>query len=194
MADNKVKYGLQNVYVAFHTDDGFGTPIHIPGAVNLTTDPEGNQNVFYADNLPYVTFNTNSGYTGSLEMALIPDAVLAEMFGWTVDDNGALVEDADGVAKPFALIYEVKGDAKNRRNVFYSVTAARPSGASATQTDSTEPNTETLNVTMIPKKLTFGSGASAIEKNVTKASMEPSATNTAAYNAFFSAVYLPSIS
>lgn len=194
MADNKVKYGLENVYVAFHTDNGFDTPIHIPGAVTLTTDPQGNQNVFYADNIPYVTFNTDSGYTGTLEMALVPDAVKAEMFGWQVDTNGALVEVSGGTPKAFALLYEVKGDAKGRRNAFYNVTAARPGSSAETQTDSTDPDTESLDITMIPKELTFGSGQSAFTKKVTKASMELSDTNAAAFNAFFSAVYLPALS
>lgn len=194
MAENKVRFGLENVYVAFKTDSGYDTPIAIPGAVNLSMNPEGNQDVFYADNIPYVTFSSNSGYTGDLEMALIPDAVLAEMFGWEVDSNDAIVENASGTPKAFALLYEVKGDAKSRRNVFYNVTAARPSGSAATTTDTTDPNTETLNITMIPAQFTTGTGSSAVTRNVTKASMELSETNTAAYNAFFSAVYVPTFS
>lgn len=194
MADNKVRFGLENVHVAFKTDEGYDTPIAIPGAVNLSTNPEGNQDVFYADNIPYVTFSGNSGYTGDLEMALIPDAVLVQMFGWEVDSNGALVENASGTPKSFALIYEVKGDAKARRNVFYNVSAARPSGSAATMTDTTDPNTETLSITMIPTQFTSGTGASAVKRNVTKASMELSETNAAAYNAFFSAVYVPTFS
>ena len=191
MADNKVLFGLQNVHIAFATDDGYGTPVKISGAVNLSTNAEGNQNVFYADNIPYVTFSGNSGYTGDLEMALVPDSVLAEMFGWEVDSNGALVENASGNPKPFALMYEVKGDAKNRRNVFYNVTAARPNRSAATTTDSTDPDTETLSITMIPKEFTSGTGATAVTRNVTKASMEPTADNATVYNGFFNAVYVP---
>lgn len=194
MADNKVRFGLQNVYVAFKTDSGYDTPVHIPGAVNLTMNPEGNQDVFYADNIPYVTFSSNSGYTGELEMAIIPDAVLAQMFGWEVDSNGALVENASGTPKSFALIYEVKGDAKSRRNVFYNVSAARPSGSAATTTDTTDPNTETLSITMIPAQFTSGTGANAVTRNVTKASMELTNDNAAVYNTFFSAVYVPTFS
>lgn len=191
MAENKVRFGLENVYVAFKTDQGYDTPIHIPGAVSLSMSQEGNQDKFYADNIPYVTFSTNSGYTGDLEMALVPDAVLAEMFGWGVDDNGALVEIADGIPKSFALLYEVKGDAKARRNAFYNVTAARPSENANTTTDSTNPDTETLNITMIPAQFTSGTGANAVTRNVTKASMELGEGNVQAYNSFFAAVYVP---
>ena len=192
MADNKVRYGLENVYVAFKTDSGYDTPVHIPGAVSLSMSQEGNQDKFYADNIPYVTFSSNSGYTGDLEMALIPDSVLATMFGWELDDNGALVEIADGTPKSFALLYEVKGDAKARRNAFYNVSATRPSANANTTTDSTDPDTETLNITMIPAQFSSGTGAGAVTRNITKLAMERSNANATAYDAFFSSVYVPS--
>lgn len=196
MAENKVRFGIQNVYVAFLNADetDYGTPIRIPGARNLTTDPQGESNNWYADNIPFVTFNSNSGYTGSLELALIPDAVLAEMFGWTIDANGALVEDAEGVPKSFALLFEVKGDKKNRRNVFYNVSATRPGSNNQTQEESIDPNTETLNITMIPRTIQVSTGQGAtVSKTVTKASMEPSTQGQAAYDAFFNAVYIPQL-
>ena len=188
MADNKVRYGIQNVYVAFIKEDGtYDTPVAIPGARNLTTDPQGESTNWYADNIPYVTFNSNAGYTGTLEMAYFPDTVLAQMLGWTIDANGAIVEDADAIGKSFALLYEVKGDAKNRRNAFYNVSAARPSSNAQTQEASIDPQTESLTITMIPKKFTEDN----VSRNLTKASMEPSETNTTAYNAWFTEVYIP---
>ena len=194
MANNKINFGLHNVYVAFQTESGYSTPVAIPGAVSLSTNAEGNQNVFYADNIPYVTFSSNAGYTGDLEMALLPDSVLAEMLGWEIDDNGALVENAQGVAKPFALLFEVKGDDHNRRNVFYSCTASRPTSTAQTSTETTDPQTQTLNVTMIPKRFTFGSGATATTRDITKASIERTAENAQEYDSFFSAVYTPEFS
>lgn len=190
MADNKVLFGIENVYVAFIKEDGtYDTPVHIPGARSLTTDPQGESSNWYADNIPYITFNSNAGYTGSLEMAYFPDTVIAQMMGWTIDDNGALVEDASATGKSFALLYEVKGDAKNRRNVFYNVSAARPSANNSTQEEGIDPQTETLNITMIPKQF---NGEGTAVYNVTKASMYPTTENQTQYNGFFSAVYLPS--
>lgn len=191
MADNKVLFGIQNVYVAFIDPEtgAYGTPIHIPGARNLTTDPQGESSNWYADNVPYITFNSNAGYSGTIEMAYFPDAVIAQMMGWTVDANGALVEDASATGKSFALLYEVKGDQKNRRNVFYNVSAARPSANNQTQEEGIDPQTETLNITMIPKQFT---DTDSQPRDITKASMYPTTENMALYNAFFDAVYLPS--
>ena len=189
MAENKVRYGIQNVYVAFIKDDGtYEAPVAIPGARSLTTDPQGESSNWYADNIPYITFNSNAGYTGSLEMAYFPDSVLATMMGWGIDANGALYEDAEATPRSFALLYEVKGDAKNRRNAFYNVSAARPSTSAQTQEESIDPQTETLNITMIPKKFTDSGN---VDHQITKLSMEKSALNEGAYNGFFNAVYTP---
>ena len=182
MADNKVRYGLENVYIALKTDDGYETPVHIPGAVNLTADPEGDQSKFYADDIPYVTFTSNSGYTGELEMALIPDEILKKILNFGVDTKSVVYEDASAAPAPFALLYEVKGDAKKRRNIFYNVTAARPSNEYSTTEDSIEPQTETLEITMIPA--TIG------DLTITRASCD---SDSAAYTDWFTKVYEPTV-
>lgn len=185
MADqsNKVRFGLSNVYIVPIEDDGYGTPIKIPGAVSLTTSPEGESNNFYADNIPFFTAVTNAGYTGELEMALIPDSAKVVMGLGVIDQNGAFVEDADLVAKPFALLYEVNGDARNRRNVFYQVTAARPEEESKTKEDSTEVTTEKISITMVPKSI----GG----RNITKLSIEPTEANKTVYESFYTDVLEP---
>ena len=74
---NKVKYNLKNVHVAVltKTTEGYSyaTPKHIPGAVSLSLDPEGDSNPFYADGIVYFRSTSNNGYSGDLEMALIPE-------------------------------------------------------------------------------------------------------------------------
>ncbi len=186
MADNKVRFGLDNVAIAMMKADGSGydAPVSVPGAVNLSTSPEGDNEVFYADNGPYYTIATNAGYTGDLEMALIPDTLKAKMLGWTIDNNGALVEVSDAVAQPFALLFEVNGDQKKRRNVFYSCTAARPEEENSTTEDSASPTTETLSITMIPRDIDG--------KKVTKLSIELNETNKEVYDGFYTAVLEPS--
>ncbi len=184
---NKVTFGLQKVHIAFLNDDGpppvYAVPVHIPGAVSLSTEPQGEDSTFYADDGPYFVFTSNNGYTGELAMALVPDAILAEMLGWTVDANGMLVEDASATAKEFAMMFEIQGDEKNRRTVFYRCKAARPSKEHNTKGESVEPAQDTLSITMLPVETSNGKPVKGV--------MELGSTNTAVYNAFFNGVILP---
>jgi len=164
---------------------GWGTPIAIPGAVRFTPTPQGEESTFYADNGPYFTMTSNNGYTAELEMALVPDSVLAEMLGWEVDTNGMLVEVSDGIQKEFALMGQVQGDAKNRRFVYYRCKASRPGKEHNTKGETIEPTTDVLNLTILPIEING--------KNVVKGVMELSDTNVAAYNAFFNAVTVPGV-
>ena len=151
---NKIKFGLKNVHYAVVTEtDGvitYDTPKSIPGAVNLTLDAAGESVQFYADDSVYYEENTNDGYTGSLEMALIPDEFRVDVLGDELDANGALIENKDAKAKHFALMFEFDGDAKKTRHVLYYVLASRPSVSGSTRTNTKEPQTETLNITARP--------------------------------------------
>lgn len=78
---NKVKYNLKNVHAAKLTEtvtDGVSTftyakPQAIPGAVSISLDAEGESSPFYADGIVYFRSVTNNGYSGDLEIALIPE-------------------------------------------------------------------------------------------------------------------------
>lgn len=184
---NKVKYGLKNVHYAVATiaADGsatFGTPKRIPGAVNLSMDPSGEAVNFFADDSKYFSQTPNAGYTGTLEVALVPDDFKVDVLGFKVDSNGALVEDANAITKPFALLFEFQGDEKATRHVLYNNTAARPSVAGATKEESIEVQTETLNLTSgmiyVP----------SLDTNVPKTSVKKDQTP---YATFFDAVYQP---
>ena len=181
---NKVMFGLEKVHVAFTNSTGYDEPIAIPGAVNLSLSAEGESNTFYADNVPYFTVTSNDGYTGDLEMALVPDSVLASMLGWEIDNNGMLIEIADGVQKEFALLFEVKGNEKNKRYVYYNCKASRPTQEHSTKEETVEPNTQTLTVAITPTEI----GG----KTVVKGGLELSETNEAVYDAFFESVLEPS--
>jgi phi13 family phage major tail protein len=151
---NKIKFGLKNVHYAVVTEtDGeitYDTPKPIRGAVNLTLDAAGEPVEFYADDGIYFEENTNEGYTGSLEMALIPDEFRVDVLGDEIDSNGALIENRDAKAKKFALMFEFDGDAKKMRHVLYYVLASRPSVSGSTRTKNKEPQTETMNITARP--------------------------------------------
>lgn len=186
---NKVTFGLQSIHVAFRdkeatTQPAWEPPIPVPGAVRWTPSTVGEASTFYADNTAYFVTTANNGYTGELEMANLPDAILARMNGWEIDSNGVLVETTDGAGEEFALLGQVQGDERNRRFVYYSCKASRPAKERTTKGESVEPATDVLSMTVSPIEI----GG----KMVVKGDMELSATNATAYNAFFTAVYKPS--
>lgn len=124
--NNKVKFGLKNCYYAKATLDldtnavTFGTPVAIPGAVNLSLDPEGDTEPFYADDMVYYTTIANNGYSGDLEIALIPDSSRKDILKETEDSNGVLIEDSMVEPEHFALLFEFSGERKYRRNLWRS--------------------------------------------------------------------------
>ncbi len=184
---NKVRFGLAEVAIAMKTGPATYGPItRIPGAVKLTTDPDGDSEKFYADDGVYYTIVTNNGYTGESEFALIPDEVKIMIFQWLRDNNGALVEVADAVPQPFALLFRVRGDKRKRFNIFYDVTAERPKAEEKTTEDKSSPTTETMSLTMIPTEING--------KMVTKLSIEPSDANKSVIDNFYKEVYLPDFS
>lgn len=186
MASNKVQFGLSNVNLAFLTDEAAGTydtPTAIPGAVKISLAPEGKSNEFYADDTKFWSADANTGYSGTLEAALLPDAVLAEMLGWDTDANGMLVEIADGAQKPFALLFDVDGDASGKRYVYYKCIAARPNDDHNTKSDTVTPDTATLSLTITPIELDG--------TVVVKASVEDTVATRSVFAAWYSSVTKP---
>ena len=152
---NKIKYGLKNVHYAPVTETTlsgitsvtFGTPVAIPGAVNLTLSPVGDTTPFYADDIEYFTAIANNGYDGSIEMALIPDSFKVTILKEVIDAKKVQFEESDKQPAPFALLFEFAGDIKSTRHVMYYCKATRPNIESGTKGQSIEPKTETLNLT-----------------------------------------------
>lgn len=151
---NKVKYGLKNVHYAIVTETAgvvtYGTPKRIPGAVSLALTPKGEKTEFFADDTSYFIANSNQGYEGTIELALVPDEFKVLVLGWLKDINDVLFEDSNASAKDIALMFEFTGDAKAIRHVFYKVHTARPSVESTTKSQTKEVKTETLNMTASP--------------------------------------------
>mgnify|MGYP002514188174 FL=1 len=190
MSNNKVKYGLKNVYYAVATIDEdnkatYGNPKKWPGAVSLSLDAQGDTTKFRADNMNYWIGQSNNGYEGDFESALIPDSFRQDVLGDIVDGDGATYEDADAKTVYFALLFQFEGDVKARRHVMYKCSATRPSVSGSTTDENIEPQTETLTVTADAIYVT------AVDKNVTKAYVDETDT---AYANWFSAVHQPTAS
>lgn len=182
-SENKVKFGLSNVHIAKITETNgviaYAKPFPMPGAVSLTADPEGETTKFYADNIVFYISNTNQGYTGELEIAMIIKEFFKQILGQQEDANGALFENADDTNARFALMGEIEGDVKKRRFCYFDCTATRPSAEMNTKEESTEPATDKISITMSPR---------STDKAV-KVTIEPTEANKDVYNTFYDKVY-----
>ena len=186
---NKIKYGLKNVYYAVATlaADGtatFATPVRIPGAVNLSLEPQGDREPFYADDVEYFVSISNTGYEGDLEIALVPESFETDVLKAVVDTNKVLFEEVSPEIVHFALLFQFAGDKKNIRHCFYNCTAMRPNVEGETKGENIEPKTESLS-------LRAGSiYDSTLQKDIVKAKTKDDTTE-AVYNAWFSQVIVP---
>ena len=182
---NKIKYNLKNVDAAKLTkaEDGtytYETPKTIPGAVSISLDAEGDTSPFYADGIVYFRSVSNNGYSGDLEMALIPEWFRTEILKEELDKNGVLVENATvAEMEKFALLFEFDGDVRCIRHVLYNCTASRPSIESETKEDTIEPGTETLSLTADPR-----------EDGLVK-SRTGDSTSESTYAEWYKSVYIP---
>ena len=183
---NKIKYNLKNVHVAKLTkgemgEYSYGTPKSLPGAVSLSLDSEGEASPFYADGVVYFRSVTNNGYSGDLEIALIPDWFREEILSETKDSNGVLIETANNVSPVyFALLFEFDGDQRAIRHVLYNCTvSSRPTVESSTKEDTIEPGTETLAISADPR-----------DDGLVKAKSGDD-TNASTYQNWYTSVYIP---
>ena len=186
---NKIKYGLKNVYYAVATiaDDGsatYGTPVRIPGAVNLSLEPQGDRDPFYADDVEYFVSISNTGYEGDLEIALVPESFEKDVLKAIEDTKNVLFEEVSPEIVHFALLFQFAADKKNIRHCFYNCTAMRPTVEGETKGENIEPKTETLS-------LRAGSVYfEGLDKDIVKAKTKAD-TDTTTYEGWFSAVVTP---
>ena len=159
----------------------YGTPKSLPGAVSLSLDSEGEASPFYADGVVYFRSVTNNGYSGDLEIALIPDWFREEILSETKDSNGVLIETANNVSPVyFALLFEFDGDQRAIRHVLYNCTvSSRPTVESSTKEDTIEPGTETLAISADPR-----------DDGLVKAKSGDD-TNASTYQNWYTSVYIP---
>lgn len=189
MAANKVKWGLCNVHYAIATiaSDGsatYGSVVALPGAVDLSFDAEGEVTKFRADNQDYWTGGGNTGYSGTLEMALFPASFKEAVLNMKRDNKDVLYEDSNADVKHFALMFEFAGDQNKTKHVFYNCTATRPTVAGHTTEEELEPATESIDIDVSHIYV------AALNTNIVKAEADET-TDATTYAGFYSDVYIP---
>lgn len=157
MAENKIHFGLKNVHYAILTESlsaapSWGTPVAVPGAVNIELSQEGADTNFYADNQVYYRNSVNNGYSGSLELAKIPDQMLKDVWGYGYDNTAKIIfEESDVQPKPFALLFQIEGDQQENLYCFYRCFASRPgTNSETTSEDGASPQTQSIEITVVP--------------------------------------------
>lgn len=153
----KVKFGLSNVHIfpiESTDEDGkptYGTSFRLPGAVSITVEPAGNSTTFHGDNGVYFQTGSNSGYTGSLEVALVTDEWREKILGQTKDANGVMIEKSTDRSTEFAMTYQVENDVSNSKRIFYRCSATRPGDSNQTVTDTVTVQTEEFDFAAMPR-------------------------------------------
>lgn len=185
---NKVKFGLSNVHYApiIAYDEKtetytYGEVKKLPGAVNLTMDPEGSSEPFYADNIVFFVAQANSGYSGDLEIAMITNDFRTEILGEVKSSDGVMIESADTQGKEFALMFQIEGNEKPNKYIMWRCSVGRPSIEGETKEDKTTPKTDTLNITAMARE----------NDHKIKGYVENSAESKTVFENWFKEVYQP---
>lgn len=169
---NKVLFGVSNLHVGEYTvaTNGtvtLGTPYALPGTVNISMEPQSEENKFYADNVVYWSGYSDNGYEGEIENAFFPDDFKTRFMNYKTLSNGGVAQIKGQQNKKVYLMFQVEGDDKARRGIFYNVTLGQITREYSTTEDSVEPATATLPFTVNGDNATgvvraaFTDGASA---------------------------------
>lgn len=155
---NKVKFCLKRAYYAKATigeddDISYSTPQRIPGAVSIALSPEGDLTSLRADGTDYYIGASNNGYTGDLEMAIIPDSFRKDCLGEKEHSTDKTIYEVKSAQPmPFALLFEFEGDSKAIKHVMYLCYAQRAS-IEGENPDKNEPKTEKLSLKCVPREV-----------------------------------------
>lgn len=154
MADNnKVEFGLSNLYVGTYTVSSggtvtLGTAYHQQGAVSLTLDAESDSNDFYADNVKYWSGFTDNGFTGSIEVAKFDTDFKTQFLGYQALTGGGVAQIKGATLPSVYVAFQTEGDAEGRRVIMYNVALGAISREYSTIEDTKEPVTESLDITV----------------------------------------------
>lgn len=158
---NKIMYGLKNVHYAKLTETvdsvtgavtySYGTVKAWPGAVSLSLEPQGDTLKEFADDVEWYTLAVNNGYEGDFEYEVMPEDFRENILGETKDTNGVFIESNDTVTNYFALLFEVNGDVKKRRNLFYKCSATRENNENSAKGENIEPTHGTVTITAVAR-------------------------------------------
>lgn len=149
---NRVEFGISDLYVGTYTvdDDGvvtLGSPYHQAGAVSFSPEENAEASTFYADNISYYVTYSGGTFEGDLEVAKFDDQFKVEFLGYLELDDGGIANVKNAVKSNVYIMFEVQGDAEERRIIMYNCALGGITREYSTIEETKEPVTETIGVT-----------------------------------------------
>lgn len=148
--------GMDMIHYAIMTDEDqetYATPKRIPGAITGTISPTTNMETLYADDQAWETASALGDIGVELNVADLPQEVLVDLLGATLDDNGVLVQSASDVAPYVALGFRSqKSNGKYRYYWFYKGKFQPNEESFQTKEDSPSFQTPTISGTFISRQ------------------------------------------
>lgn len=151
---NKVEFGISNLYVGTYSVGTtgtvtMGTPYHQAGAVSFSPEEQSENNNFYADNVIYWSGYTGGTFEGDLEVAKFDDTFKTQFLGYIQKaSDGGLAVVKNATRPKVYIAFQVEGDSESRRVIMYNCSLGAINRSYETETESIEPATETIAVTV----------------------------------------------
>ncbi|MCM3589627.1 phage tail protein [Brevibacillus borstelensis] len=156
MAGKGITIGMDKIHYAIMTDETtetYATPKPIPGAITGTVSPTTNTETLYADDQAWETASALGEIELELNVADLPQDVLKDLLGATVDANGVLVQASSDVAPYVALGFRSqKSNGKYRYYWFYKGKFQPNEEEFQTKEDSPSFQTPTITGTFISRQ------------------------------------------
>lgn len=199
----KVKFGLKNIHLfkLTETESGggitmsYGAAVAFPGAVSLSLSKESTDtSPFYADDGVYFMPAVNpTGYSGTLEMALLSTNVRTAFMNYIKDTKDAVVELGSAAVVYFGMTCEFQTDTGLIKKVFYKCSFGSPDVTGNTTEDTTTPGTVSIPITIMPTSQQFTyEDADEVEHTTSIISSYADETSdSAVYAAWHTAPYIP---
>lgn len=154
MDKNKVEFGISKLHVGTYdvNQEGqvtLGEPYHQRGSVSLTLDPEEETTEFVADNIVYFSEISDSGFSGSIQVAKFSDDFKTKFMGYKKLADGGIAK-VKGAVKPNVYIaFQAEGDKQSRKVILYNVSLGGITKEHTTIKKAKEPNAESVKISAV---------------------------------------------
>ena len=150
--EDKVLFGFSDLYFGTFTEneDGsvtMGEPYHQRGAVGFSPSEQGNNYIFYADNVNYFSYYTSGTYQGDLVVARFDRDFRTKYLGEVELEDGGIAQVKNSIRPSIWMAFEIQGDKGPERCLFYNGSMGGITREYATIEENIEVQTESMPLT-----------------------------------------------